>query len=106
MQSNMKYGEAIRKRRTAIGVSLRKFAVQCGITPTTLSALENDKYLPSRETLTRIAEQLGVAPVILILDAITLEDIPEEKRKDYMTLEKPLKEFINGRNSQTDDEKM
>lgn len=90
----MKYGEAIRKRRLSSGVSLRKFAAQCGITPTTLSALENDKYSPSRETLNKIAEQLSVAPVILTLDAITIDDIPEEKRKDYLKLEKKLKAFV------------
>lgn len=95
MYSYMKYGEAIKKRRNASGVSLRKFAAMCGITPTTLSALENDKYTPSRETLKKIAEQLGVAPVILTLDAITVDDIPAEKREEYMALEKLLKAFVS-----------
>lgn len=93
--SYMKYGEAIKKRRMARGVSLRKFAVECGITPTTLSALENDKYSPSRETLNKIAASLSVAPVMLILDAITLEDIPEGRREDYLKLEQSLKAFVS-----------
>ncbi|MBP9992621.1 MAG: helix-turn-helix transcriptional regulator [Bacteroidales bacterium] len=91
----MKYGEAIRRRRTANGVSLRKFAVECGITPNTLSALENDKYSPSRETLKRIAEKLEVAPVILTLEAITTDDIPVGKRKDFKRLQPLLKDFVS-----------
>lgn len=82
----------------AKGVSLRKFSVACGITPTTLSALENDKYQPSRETIEKIARELEVAPVMLLLDAVTIEDIPEEKRKDYRSLEKKLKAFVEDGN--------
>lgn len=90
----MKYGEVIRKRRMSKGITLRKFAAKCGITPTTLSALENDKYPPSKETLSKIAEQLATVPVFLTLEAITADDVPESMRKEYLALEKKIKAFV------------
>jgi len=90
----MKYGNSIRTRRMKKEISLRRFASKCGITPTTLSALENDKYAPSKETLAKIAEQLDTTSAILTLESITVEDVPESKRQAFLLLEVKLKQFL------------
>lgn len=87
----MDYGKIIKERRIAKGISLRQFSAACGITPTTLSAVETGKYPPSRETMVKIAKKLDTAPVVLMLDAITQEDIPEANRDELKIMVKKLK---------------
>lgn len=62
-------GERIRNAREARGISLRKLAEKVGVHFSHLSKIENDKDTVGKETLLRIAEQLGVDPDLMLGEA-------------------------------------
>lgn len=91
----MNYGGVIKNLRIAKGYSLRGFAKECEISANTLCAIENNKYEPSKDTIQKIANVIGIHPTLIILSAITENDIPDDKIKAFKELEGPLKAFIN-----------
>lgn len=62
-------GQLIREARTARGISLRALAGQVGIHFSHLSKIENGKDQIGRESLLRVAEELGVDPDLLLGEA-------------------------------------
>ena len=62
-------GTMIREARQARGITLRQLASQVGIHFTHLSKIENGKDQIGRKPLTRIAEELGVDPDLLLGEA-------------------------------------
>ena len=62
-------GEQIREARQARGISLRQLAKQIGIHFSHLSKIENGKDVVGRETLIRIAEELGADPEFMLGEA-------------------------------------
>ena len=62
-------GAMIRETRQARGITLRQLASQVGIHFTHLSKIENGKDQIGRKSLTRIAEELGVDPDLLLGEA-------------------------------------
>jgi AcrR family transcriptional regulator len=59
-------GEAIRRLRVASGVSIRRLAEQVGVSPATISAIENGKTGISVQRLHQIAVALGVPAASLV----------------------------------------
>jgi len=66
---NPQIGEKIREARQAKGISLRQLAKQIGIHFSHLSKIENGKDVVGRETLIRIAEELGADPEFMLGEA-------------------------------------
>ena len=62
-------GKMIREARQARGISLRALAGQVGIHFSHLSKIENGQDQIGRESLTRIAEELGVDPDLMLGEA-------------------------------------
>lgn len=62
-------GKMVREARLARGITLRALASQVGIHFTHLSKIENGKDKIGRESLARIAEELGVDPDLLLGEA-------------------------------------
>ena len=62
-------GRMIREARQARGISLRALASQVGIHFSHLSKIENGKDHIGRDSLTRIAEELGVDPDLMLGEA-------------------------------------
>ena len=62
-------GEQIREARQARGISLRQLAKQVGIHFSHLSKIENGKDTVGKTSLTRIAEELGVDPDLMLGEA-------------------------------------
>jgi len=62
-------GEKIREARRARGVSLRQLAGQVGIHFSHLSKIENGKDSVGRDSLIRIAEELGADPDLMLGEA-------------------------------------
>jgi transcriptional regulator with XRE-family HTH domain len=58
----MSVGREVRRRRTAIGLTLEQLAERSGLSPHYLSTLETEKRDPSASTLTKIAKGLSCAP--------------------------------------------
>ncbi len=53
-------GAVIRSRREQLGISLRAFARQCGLSPAHVSKVERGLASPSVGTLSRIVQELGL----------------------------------------------
>ena len=62
-------GRMIREARQARGISLRALASQVGIHFSHLSKIENGKDQIGRESLTKVAEELGVDPELMLGEA-------------------------------------
>lgn len=62
-------GPAIRRARRAAGLSLRGLAAQLGVSPATMSALENDLTPVTVQRLIAIADVLGIDPAGIVADA-------------------------------------
>ena len=62
-------GKMIREARQARGISLRGLACQVGIHFSHLSKIENGKDQIGRESLTKIAEELGIDPDLMLGEA-------------------------------------
>lgn len=60
MDNSLYLGETIQNLRTQHGFSVRALAARAGITPSMLSQLENDRVMPSIQTLRALAEALNV----------------------------------------------
>lgn len=62
-------GRMIREARQARGISLRALASQVGIHFSHLSKIENGQDKIGRDSLTRIAEELGIDPDLMLGEA-------------------------------------
>ncbi len=88
MKTNYSFGSFIKEKRLKIGISLRKFSEQVGISPVYLSNLENDRMpAPKDEVVSTIAKLLLLdeADTILLYDlaaktknnAVVSQDLPD-----------------------------
>lgn len=60
------FGQVLRDRRLAAGLSQEKLALEAGVDRTFVSLLERGGRQPTLSTLWRLAEALSVAPIDLI----------------------------------------
>lgn len=58
----MQFGREVRRRRTALRLTLEALAHRAGITPHHLSAIENGKAQPRLDTVLALAKALGRVP--------------------------------------------
>lgn len=57
----MDLGQRIKKRREVLNITQQELAQAIGVTPQHVSAVEQDKRVPSFAFLTKLAENLGVS---------------------------------------------
>lgn len=66
----MEFGEKIRELREAKGITLRKFAIDCGVSATYQSKIERGDFKPpSAEVISRMASVLGLDSDVTALEA-------------------------------------
>ena len=58
----LKFGREVRRRRTALGITLEQLAERSGLTPNYIGTVENDRRDPSLSTIGALARGLGVPP--------------------------------------------
>ncbi len=71
----MNIGQRIRKRREALNITQRELAQALGVTPQHISAVEQNKRVPSLTFLAKLAEKLGVSIDYLVYGKATQGDI-------------------------------
>jgi HTH-type transcriptional regulator, competence development regulator len=95
---NATFGELLRERRRAAGLSQRKLAELVGVDFSYVSKLENDRLPPpSSETVVRLAEAIGAAPdeflavAKKIPDAVGDEIVGEPAAQRFLRLASSMK---------------
>ena len=77
----MNIGNAIKKIRQEKNLSQGKFADACGISPTSISQIENGITRPNPSNLKKICKVLEVPETIIYLYALEESDIPKKKKQ-------------------------
>ncbi len=72
-------GRAVKARREALGLTIRRLAVKSGISPSTISDIERGTKSPTVSTLSILAKALGV-PISALVEAA-----PAAPRRMYVT---------------------
>ena len=62
------FGQAIRKRRLAIGLTQEQLALDCDLHPVYISMLERGLRHPTLDKVFKLAERLGIHPSLLVKD--------------------------------------
>jgi transcriptional regulator with XRE-family HTH domain len=91
----MDLGSTIKNLRKQRKQTQQEFATRCGITQTYLSQIENNLKDANIGILEQISSQLNLPLPLLFFISMTDSDIPEGKRKDFLTIAPALKSFIN-----------
>jgi len=82
-------GQRIRQRRESLKLTQKQLADALGLTPQHISAIEQDKRLPSIQSLAKFAEQLGVNIDYLVTgkEGTVIEIIPAIKADKHLSIE-------------------
>jgi transcriptional regulator with XRE-family HTH domain len=82
-------GQRIRERRKSLKLTQKQLADALGLTPQHISAIEQDKRLPSIPSLAKFAEQLGVNIDYLVTgkEGTVIEIIPAIKADKHLSIE-------------------
>ncbi len=85
----MSLGQRIRGRRQALKLTQQQLAHALGLTPQHLSAIEQDKRVPSLNTMAKLAEELGASIDYLVTgkEGIITDTIPAIKADKQLKLE-------------------
>jgi transcriptional regulator with XRE-family HTH domain len=65
-QTQTNFGERVRRRRTALGMTQEQLAAKVGMNRPDLSDIENGKHSPTLKTIERLADALDVPPSALV----------------------------------------
>jgi transcriptional regulator with XRE-family HTH domain len=84
----MNLGERVRKSRQALGITQQELARAIGLTAQHISAIEQNKRVPSLNIIAQIGEQLGVSIDFLVSGnrGIIIDTIPAIKADKTLTL--------------------
>ena len=90
----MNIGTAIKLLRKQKGFSQKEFAEKCGLSVNALCQIEINASFPQKSTIQKICEELSVPTSYLLFFSINDEDIPEDKRKIFNSLNASIKEIL------------
>jgi len=91
----MDLGTTIKKIRKQRKLTQGEFSVQCGISQTYLSQIENNQKEPNLSVIKAIGEKLKVPLPILFFLSITEEDVEPNKKKAYSIIGPSVKSLVN-----------
>ena len=82
-------GQRLKQRREALRITQRQLAENLEVTPQHISAIEQDKRIPSLAFLTKLAEELGITIDYLVAgkEGVITDAIPAIKADKKLNLE-------------------
>lgn len=92
----MNIGKAIKQLRKKHGLKQQELAVQCGLTQTALSQIENGSRKPNAESLKKLTEFFKVPEIVIYMLATEATDIPEGKREFFESVFPGIQILIEG----------
>lgn len=90
----MDFGHAIRRLRKEHDMTQGQLAELCFVSKTTVSAWENDRTFPPKGSAERLCKAFGIPVAYFILEGIEEQDVPEKHRDVFLTLLKPMRNFL------------
>ena len=85
----MSLGQRLKQRRESLKTTQRQLAESLEVTPQHISAIEQDKRIPSLSFLTKLAEELGVTIDYLVAgkEGVITDTIPAIKADKKLSLD-------------------
>ena len=85
----MGLGQRLKQRRESLKITQRQLAESLEVTPQHISAIEQDKRIPSLSFLTKLAEELGVTIDYLVAgkEGVITDAIPAIKADKKLSLD-------------------
>jgi XRE family transcriptional regulator, regulator of sulfur utilization len=90
----MDIGTSIKTIRKQKGFSQKMLAEKCEISINALCQIELNNSVPQKSTLDKICKELNVPISYILFFSLSEEDVPEEKRKIFNTLNTAMKEVL------------
>lgn len=90
----MDIGTAIKTLRKEKKMSQKKLAEECSISVNALCQIENNSSFPQKNTIQKICNALKIPTSYLLFFSISEEDVPEEKRETFKTLNPIIKGLL------------
>ncbi len=90
----MEIGTAVRKLRKNKGLTQKVLAEKCGISANAMNQIENNTSFPHKNTIDKICEVLGIPVSYLLFFSIGEDDVPEEKKVVFNSLNDAIKSVL------------
>ena len=90
----MELGTSIKNIRKSKGIKQNELAKQLSISLNSLNSIENNKSFPKKETLNEISKALDKPLSYILLNALELDDIQDDKKEVFKVLIEPLKSLL------------
>lgn len=90
----MDIGTAIKFIRKEKGIGQRELSGLCGISVNALSQIETNTTFPKKSNISKICEALDIPVSYLLFFSISDDDIPEEKRIVFKSLNNAIKTVL------------
>ena len=90
----MELGTSIKNIRVSQGIKQNELAEWISISLNSLNAIENNKSFPKKETLREISEALNKSISYILLNALELDDIADDKKEVFKAIIEPLKSLL------------
>jgi transcriptional regulator with XRE-family HTH domain len=90
----MNIGTAIKMLRKKKGFSQTELGEKCNLSVNALSQIETNVTFPQKGTIKNICQALEIPVSYLLFFAINDEDIPEEKRAVFNSLNQTIKSLL------------
>lgn len=90
----MNLGTAIKTIRKQKGLGQKELAELCEISVNALSQIEINSSFPQKNTINRICEALNIPVSYLLLFSISEEDVPEDKKIVFNSLNNAIKNVL------------
>ena len=82
----------IRKEK---GMKQMDLASSCGLSTNAVCNIEKGLSFPSKGTITKICEALGISEAYLLVSCITEDDLPDSKKILFRVLLEPFKKELS-----------
>lgn len=90
----MDIGTAIKILRKEKGLGQKQLAEMCGISVNALSQIEINATFPQKSTIKKICESLQIPVSYLLFFSISDEDIPDDKKVVFKSLNSAIKSVL------------
>lgn len=90
----MDIGTAIKFLRKEKGLSQKELAERCEISINAVSQIELNATFPQKTTIKKICEALQIPVSYLLFFSISDEDIPDEKKLIFQSLNSAIKSIL------------